>query len=143
MIGFPYLRFEEPGIGEIVIDTSASGLLLGIEETMAFNGIEFFKGTGSCCIPQFSNVEQSFLDHPGAKPYPYPDNGYLDYMFLDRKGMGKSNVTYKTCVNWGDPGPARRVIQNIHDAWLNRPELDLLDEPGTPVSKLRKNQPTL
>jgi hypothetical protein len=115
MIGLPCLRLEDPRVGEVVIETSASGLLLATEETMAFGELNFANHHARACLPQWENYELSVSQQPTACPYPFPDKGYLSYLFVDRAGMKNRNITYKTCDNWVNPMHSRKVIQRIYD----------------------------
>jgi hypothetical protein len=119
MVGLPCLRIMDPRVGEVVIETSGSGLLLDTEETMSFSGLTFDNFYARASLPQWSNYEQAVLDEPEALPYPFPDKGHLTYFFVDRKGMKKSNISYRTCDKWANPVHARRVIQSIYDYCSN------------------------
>lgn len=115
MRGLPCLRLEDPSCGEVVIETSASGLLLDTEETLVFSGLKFAHDCAKASLPQWSNYEQSDLDHPDALPYPFPDKGHLLYLFVDPLGMMRNKITYATCGNWVNPSVVRKVIQNIYE----------------------------
>jgi hypothetical protein len=116
MRGLPCLRLEDPLVGEVVIETSASGLLLGTEETMVFGGLKFPYNNAQTSLPQWSDYERSVLQQPTACPYPFPDKGHLSYLFVDRAGMKRSKIAYTTCDNWGNPLRTRKVIQSIYDS---------------------------
>jgi hypothetical protein len=114
MIGMPCLRVKDTG-GEVLIETSAGGLLLDTEELMVFSGLTFPYNCARASVPQWSDYERSALEQLSAHPYPFPDKGHLSYLFVDRVGMKKNNITYKVCKNWADPSVARKVIQSVYE----------------------------
>jgi hypothetical protein len=116
MKGLPCLLVHDLRVGEILIETSASGLLLGVEETMAFSGLSFAYNNAQASLPQWSNYEESMRDNPEAFPYPFPDKGHLSYLFVDRVGMSRSKITYRTCENWLNPTITRKVVQSIYES---------------------------
>jgi len=117
MVGLPCLRIDDPEIGEVVIETSGSGLLLGKEKTEAFSGIQFGYGNAGASLPQWSDYEKSCADE--STDYPFPDKGYLHFLFVDPEKMKKCKITYRLCENWTNHAKTRKVIQSVYDYCSN------------------------
>ena len=113
LVGMPCLRLVDPEMGQVLIDTSSSGILLGEDKTESFSGLEFKHGSVVMSIPQWTNYDKACEDE--GTNYPYPDKGELYFLVTEPDLMKKKRIHYELCENWVVPAKTRKVFQAIYN----------------------------